>query len=123
MFTIFLITIVMASTEQPRQVKIFYQPQAKKLYQQQLKELEVHDSGIKERDILVSSFMLDTLTADELQKTEIDSSRHFLVVLIGRDGGEKFRADRFVTAKELFAIIDAMPMRRAEMKKGKSVKN
>jgi len=41
----------------------------------------------------------------------------FMVILIGKDGGEKFRQDRNVELKEIFNIIDAMPMRRQEMKK------
>ncbi len=39
----------------------------------------------------------------------------FEVVLIGRDGGEKLRANAPVPPAELFALIDTMPMRRAEM--------
>jgi len=41
----------------------------------------------------------------------------FMAILIGKDGGEKFRRDRNVELKEIFKIIDGMPMRRQEMKK------
>jgi hypothetical protein len=41
----------------------------------------------------------------------------FVVILIGKDGGEKFRQDRNVELREIFKIIDVMPMRRQEMKK------
>lgn len=41
----------------------------------------------------------------------------FAVVLVGKDGGEKLRRTTIVKPRELFAIIDAMPMRRNEAKK------
>ena len=41
----------------------------------------------------------------------------FWIILIGKDGGEKLRQDRPVELKEIFQIIDAMPMRRQEMRK------
>ncbi|HMQ58040.1 MAG TPA: DUF4174 domain-containing protein [Rhizobiaceae bacterium] len=39
----------------------------------------------------------------------------FTTVLIGKDGGVKYRAGEAVSARKLFALIDAMPMRKAEM--------
>lgn len=39
----------------------------------------------------------------------------FTVVLMGKDGGEKWRQRHPVTEAALFATIDAMPMRRNEM--------
>ena len=43
-------------------------------------------------------------------------TRSFSVVLIGKDGGEKLRRATPLSPEELFAIVDAMPMRRAEMR-------
>lgn len=40
----------------------------------------------------------------------------FTVVLVGKDGQEAFRTERPVAADEIYARIDAMPMRRAEMR-------
>jgi hypothetical protein len=40
-------------------------------------------------------------------------------VLIGKDGGEKLRRTTPLSPEELFAIVDAMPMRRAEMRERK----
>lgn len=63
--------------------------------------LSGHEAGISDRDLRV-----EYLTgADE-----------FAVVLIGRDGGEKFRAGEPVSAAELFARVDEMPMRRRELR-------
>ena len=46
-------------------------------------------------------------------------TKSFSVVLIGKDGGEKLRRTTPLSPEELFAIVDAMPMRRAEMRERK----
>ena len=40
----------------------------------------------------------------------------FRVVLIGKDGGEKLRLDEVPDLDAVFALIDGMPMRRAEIR-------
>jgi hypothetical protein len=40
----------------------------------------------------------------------------FQAVLVGKDGGAKLRATKPITALELMATIDAMPMRQNEMR-------
>ncbi len=40
----------------------------------------------------------------------------FTVLLVGKDGGEKFRRDEIVDPDDLHALIDTMPMRRREMR-------
>ena len=42
--------------------------------------------------------------------------RQFTVVLVGKDGGEKFRSHVPVTIEKLDALIDAMPMRQQEVR-------
>ena len=39
----------------------------------------------------------------------------FRVRLVGKDGGVRLDRDKPVSTSELFSLIDAMPMRRAEM--------
>jgi hypothetical protein len=46
-------------------------------------------------------------------------TKSFSVVLIGKDGGEKLRRAIPLSPEELFAVVDAMPMRRAEMRERK----
>ena len=41
----------------------------------------------------------------------------FNVILVGKDGSEKHRSVTVLQPQKLFTIIDAMPMRRSEMKK------
>ena len=47
------------------------------------------------------------------------NAKTFSVVLIGKDGGEKLRRPTPLAPDELFALVDAMPMRRAEMRERK----
>ena len=51
-----------------------------------------------------------------LQEQYSVQSGTFAVLLIGKDGGLKYRFDEPVTAEEIFARIDAMPMRVQEMR-------
>ena len=39
----------------------------------------------------------------------------FSVVLIGKDGGEKFRVDEVPDLRTIYAVVDGMPMRSREM--------
>ena len=73
------------------------------LYRTQAAELIAAWEGLAERDFAV--------------RTRMNSSA-FSVVLIGKDGGEKLRRATPLSPKELFAIVDAMPMRQAEMREG-----
>ncbi len=45
-----------------------------------------------------------------------DSAPAFRVRLVGKDGGVKLDQSKPVSIPDLFALIDAMPMRRAEKK-------
>jgi len=49
-------------------------------------------------------------------------ARRFTVILVGKDGGEKFRSNSPVTIEKLDALIDAMPMRQQEMRDGRHTK-
>ena len=40
------------------------------------------------------------------------------VILVGKDGTVKLREEHSVDPLAIFALIDTMPMRRAEMKRG-----
>ncbi len=40
----------------------------------------------------------------------------FTVILLGKDGGEKFRSHTPVAIDQLTRIVDAMPMRQQEMR-------
>jgi hypothetical protein len=81
----------------------------------------------EDRDLLLGKFLegeageLDgtPVSAEDAAKlrdefdVEPDS---FAVLLVGKDGTEKFRAGEPVPAEEIFRRIDAMPMRKREMR-------
>lgn len=89
--------------------------------------LEKATKDYLERDLLV--FFVEEKNIVNFQKIQFNEnpqllrkkfqvqSNEFCIVLIGKDGGEKFRTSDILTNEKLFAIIDAMPMRRNEMRK------
>ena len=92
------------------------------------KEIDRQAMEVKDRDILVFYVLergenrLDQehLSPDQalfLKKRLSGPPGRFTIVLIGKDGGEKIRQESPVDLKEIFAIIDSMPMRQQEMKK------
>ncbi len=67
-------------------------------YRRQRSALEAAAAGLKERDLIVVT----------------QSAPTFRVRLVGKDGGVKLDQAEPVEVPALFALIDAMPMRRAE---------
>lgn len=89
-------------------------------------ELEARQSEIDERDLLwfvlsdngVKTNYPQALSetfADSVRKRHASGTGKLEVVLIGKDGGVKGRYDR-VDLPMVFARIDSMPMRQAEMR-------
>lgn len=97
------------------------------VYKRQIRELHLDNEALKERKGLVYSVTPESIekgVSGEQPKTlrharipGYDPASGFRLLLIGLDGGVKLRSDHFMSASELWAIIDAMPMRRAEMRK------
>lgn len=112
-----LIFLLFMITDQPRQVLLFYNDDHSEEWKKQVAELNTDLSGIKERDIVVKYFKMSPENVAVWDKWKVSRSKDFTFILIGKDGGEKYRSDQFVSNKELFAKIDAMPMRRSEIKK------
>lgn len=96
-----------------RQLVVFGAPQSK-LVQQQLAIWNKEAKGMAERELEV---VMATNQPSLYQKYKIADKEAFVVVLVGKDGGEKMRATKPVTTAELFGIIDAMPMRQWEMRR------
>ena len=101
-------------------------------YVEQLRLLEDETAALKDRDLLVFHLLqkapVDPDTpSPELAAPEVVTTLReryavpegaFEVVLIGKDGGEKERYGEPVEPSVLYAVIDAMPMRRREMQGG-----
>ncbi|WP_210423751.1 DUF4174 domain-containing protein [Croceivirga thetidis] len=71
------------------------------------------------KELVERDLVLLELSSDKKElKERFDISERFEgVLLIGKDGGLKLKKQFFVDPKDVFALIDSMPMRRAEMRK------
>lgn len=106
-----------------RRLLIFTPSTSSETYTEQHRLLRNHQPGFEERDletVLVSEtgdgFNITPDEAAELRgEYDVEAGR-FTVVLVGKDGTEKFRSGDPVSANELFERIDAMPMRRREVR-------
>ncbi len=97
-------------------------------FKKQISELEAHQEGLNERKLIIYQIKPDAFktgfsNSSEWSKdsklfsdygNEVDS---FRIILIGLDGGKKLEQTKFLSSEKLFDTIDAMPMRRAEMRK------
>lgn len=97
------------------------------MLQQQAEIFDTKRTGMKERD-LVLFYIKRTIvevpdgkkyeekTAEQLRKQFQVADDTFAVILIGKDGTQKLKQGELLSADKLFAIIDAMPMRKREMR-------
>jgi hypothetical protein len=69
-----------------------------------------------DRPVTVDGTKAKDLANDALRGRFGVTGNSFAAILVGKDGTEKLRHDAPVTAAKLFATIDAMPMRRREMR-------
>lgn len=84
-------------------------------------------AGLAERDVVVIWVVGDSISAEfgpgPRQSAAALRSRYgaannvFRAVLVGKDGGAKLSSSMPLGAAGLFATIDAMPMRRDEMRR------
>lgn len=95
-----------------RQLLIFAQNKSNHLLIKQLQELANEKKGLAERSVKIITV---EKTNGLYKKYSVDENE-FTIILIGKDGEEKYRTSNFFSAENLFTIIDAMPMRKAEMK-------
>lgn len=83
---------------------------------EQRRFLENEKTGIQDRDLVVIE-LTDGPKAETLRRQFNVKPEEFSVILIGKDGGEKLRKSVPVTPKELFDLIDSMPMRQRETRR------
>lgn len=114
MKTFFLYFFLFAMYPGKRQVLIFYNTNGTALKDKQLAELKKNAADLENRDMTIETYA--TTNKAEVKKWHIDAARPFTVLLVGKDGGEKLRSDSVVVATTLFNTIDAMPMRKSEIK-------
>jgi hypothetical protein len=105
---------------------LVFAPPASEEYEEQLRLLEGLKPEFEDRDLLLGRFLegevgeLDGAAPPEDAaklrnkfRLEPDS---FAVLLVGKDSGEKFRSHEPVSSQDVLDLIDAMPMRRREMR-------
>ena len=69
-----------------------------------------------ERDVILVEAVGNTDTAQEIRKTLSIAPGEFWVLLVGKDGHVALSSQTELSASHLSQVIDAMPMRRNEMR-------
>ncbi len=98
-------------------------------YQEQTKLWQGEKAGFEDRQIMVVPVFANAKgTPPKVQESLLPLMKKygvgpddFAVVLIGKDGHDAYHASKPTAASALYAVIDAMPMRRAEIKRTPSV--
>ncbi len=104
--------------------------------QQQIKSFDHHESDLRDRDLLIIPVIAQSVppiapetlrllhppAVSPKEQLTLRTRFHiapgeFTAILLGKDGGEKYRSPTPVTPARLNQIIDAMPMRREEMER------
>lgn len=91
--------------------------------QSQLKLLKAHSTEIQQRDILIFVFdgkaLLDENgSLSPVSVRDVPYPNFEGVILIGKDGGVKLKKKYLQTAQYIFDRIDAMPLRRVDLRDG-----
>lgn len=77
------------------------------------------ERGMSERQIVLIEALGDSQRSRELRtKTSADGKR-FQVFLVGKDGSAALSSEKPFSAEYLFGKVDAMPMRRDEMRRSR----
>ena len=92
----------------------------------QLTRLKAAAPGLQERDVLVLAIPYSDPSPTQVSLSAADAQaarrsfhvapEDFTAILLGKDGGEKYRSKKPISFEKLRATIDAMPMRRNEIK-------
>jgi len=96
-------------------------------YKTQMAELDGQEDGIGDRDLVVFSILQDgpSMAGErELDEDDAEALRArfevepdtFMVVLAGKDGRAKLQRDYPIPIRDIFDLIDSMPMRQQEMR-------
>jgi hypothetical protein len=107
---------------------IFAPQEGDEVFQALQSEILTLPDGISERDLVV--FKILETGPSYMETTRIDPQAaaairtkfaaplgQFTCILVGKDGGVKLKRHAPVKLEEIFGLIDAMPMRREEMRK------
>lgn len=73
--------------------------------------------GMREREIVLVEARDNSARSQAIRARLSADSNRFHVFLVGKDGNTAIAADKPLSAEELFGRVDAMPMRRDEMRR------
>ena len=95
-------------------------------FERQMLAFKANEKGMYERSLIVYHLKSDeyeqVMPKGDVQrsmnlfKKNNQANVSFELILIGLDGGIKLRQKEFLSCEKLFAIIDSMPMRSADIK-------
>lgn len=109
-----------------RVLLVISETESNPVYIKQLEEWQSDKEGFKERKLIIyqifPSYYIKGFTDEKIESRSLynahrSSEDTFQVILIGLDRGVKYKTSDFLNNTSLFAIIDGMPMRRAELNK------
>ena len=113
-----------------RLILLLVEDEENDLFQKQLRAFRTEADGMQDRKLVVYQIRSNAYTkglkpakewksATTVYSSYKKSTAPFELLLIGLDGGIKLRQSTFLSTQDLFAIIDGMPMRRAELRRRK----
>ena len=115
LFSILLGFSGVSGSNSTRQLLLFTSTTSQREYMKQLNLLKSDQAGLNERDIKIRIIEPKDVERS-YYKVEPDE---FCIILIGKDGTEKYRAYSLLTLDKLYHLVDAMPMRIQEIKSRK----
>lgn len=99
---------------------------SKELYKEQMDLFKDNIAGLEERKLVIYSVMPEKykkgiqaekwVESTRLNDRYREGGREFEVILLGLDGRVKLRQSEILSIEKLFRTIDAMPMRRNELR-------
>ena len=99
---------------------------SKELYKEQMDLFKDNIAGLEERKLVIYSVMPEKYKKGIQAEKWVESTRlndryreggkEFEVILLGLDGRVKLRQSEILSIEKLFRTIDAMPMRRNELR-------
>ena len=90
-------------------------------------EIKLQTAEVEDRDLVVFEVLdngpsrmdrtqLDRQVADSIRNRFKAPKHKFTLILVGKDGGTKLKRHDQANLKEVFELIDSMPMRKNEMR-------
>ncbi|WP_462319622.1 DUF4174 domain-containing protein [Marinilabilia sp.] len=99
---------------------------SKELYKEQMDLFKDNIAGLEERKLVIYSVMPEKykkgiqaekwMESTRLNDRYREGGKKFEVILLGLDGRVKLRQSEILSIEKLFRTIDAMPMRRNELR-------